>query len=55
MFQGKGGGKGCEDVKEWVPAPFFSLGFWNYNSIMEIMHFVLHIINNPLFTILPSL
>lgn len=51
----KGGGKGYEDVKEWVPTPFFSLDFWNYNSIMKIMDFFLHIINNLLFTILPSL
>jgi hypothetical protein len=44
----------CEDFKEWVPPPLSLLDFWN-NNYIKVVHFVVHVFNNPIFMLLPLL
>jgi hypothetical protein len=43
-----------EDVKEWVPPPLSLLDFKS-NNYIKVVQFVVHIFNNPFFTLLPPL
>jgi hypothetical protein len=47
-------GNCCEDVKQWVPTPFSSFNFKSNNSI-KVSHFVVYMLKNLLFKLLPLL